>query len=657
MARTDIEAVVSYSPAFRRNTVALEILRAYVRFLRSACERAPPKLEAAYKESLLKAGSCAELRVALSVLTDLRAQKWTFRNRGDAVKLIRPPREPAQIDREVTREAHGVERDAQFASAAIRDFVQQLERRRRHKNGWVSIFSLMRDGRELAEALRSTRAIGDADLRVTKLKDAVDPYLQFVDSSGTCGITGFRLADIWRYFRYTWATTYQPVPGRNMSFLIRDRARETHPVVGIAALASPVVNLTVRDKWLGWHEDVFLGEFSSRTQDSQFKWVMEGLRRLKAAIYIDDLLTDGLLNNRILNEPTELDVASLIAEAKAVRALHKKLPMTRRLKHDPKEDDWLERAKTHLFRSKRCEALAEALQVRIHLADAGFDPSKPESVRQLVRSKGGRRALQMLRRQLKSENVGNQVMDISVCGAIAPYSYLLGGKLVAMMMLSPEVRNAYARRYRDQSSVIASSMAGRAIRRAPQMIALTTTSLYGIQPNQYTRAAVPTADSSYSVAFKSLGITEGQGSYHFSSRTIREMDRLLASRGESINRIFGEGVNPRMRIIRTALDMCGFSSDQLLWHGTPRVVYGATLATNAKDVLLGWSQSPRYALNGDASKETSRIANYWRERWLDKRIDRPEVLEQVEAESLTYPIVHRARVRMPAEDEQQLLFE
>jgi hypothetical protein len=103
--------------------------------------------------------------------------------------------------------------------------------------------------------------------------------------------------------------------------------------------------------------------------------------------------------------------------------------------------------------------------------------------------------------------------------------------------------------------------------------------------------------------------------------------------------------------------MCGFSSDQLLWHGTPRVVYGATLATNAKDVLLGWSQSPRYALNGDASKETSRIANYWRERWLDKRIDRPEVLEQVEAESLTYPIVHRARVRMPAEDEQQLLFE
>jgi hypothetical protein len=135
------------------------------------------------------------------------------------------------------------------------------------------------------------------------------------------------------------------------------------------------------------------------------------------------------------------------------------------------------------------------------------------------------------------------------------------------------------------------------------------------------------------------------------------MDRLLASRGESINRIFGEGVNPRMRIIRTALEMCAFDANQLLWHGTPRVVYGAALAANAKDVLLGWAQAPRYVHNGDATKETERIVSYWRERWLNKRIERSAVIEQVRAESLAYPVVHRARVRMPTEDEQPSLFE
>jgi len=30
--------------------------------------------------------------------------------------------------------------------------------------------------------------------------------------------------DIWRYFRYTWLTPYNTVPGRNINFLIRKRS-------------------------------------------------------------------------------------------------------------------------------------------------------------------------------------------------------------------------------------------------------------------------------------------------------------------------------------------------------------------------------------------------------------------------------------------------
>src|SRR4051812_28501983 len=45
--------------------------------------------------------------------------------------------------------------------------------------------------------------------------------------------TGLRLMDVWRYFRHTWTNQYTSVPGRTMVFLVRDRASENHPVIGI----------------------------------------------------------------------------------------------------------------------------------------------------------------------------------------------------------------------------------------------------------------------------------------------------------------------------------------------------------------------------------------------------------------------------------------
>jgi len=61
--------------------------------------------------------------------------------------------------------------------------------------------------------------------------------------------------DIWRYFRYTWLTPYNTVPGRNINFLIRNAAKPKHPVMGIATLASPMMNLSVRDNYIGWTID------------------------------------------------------------------------------------------------------------------------------------------------------------------------------------------------------------------------------------------------------------------------------------------------------------------------------------------------------------------------------------------------------------------
>jgi hypothetical protein len=43
------------------------------------------------------------------------------------------------------------------------------------------------------------------------------------------------------------------------------------------------------------------------------------------------------------------------------------------------------------------------------------------------------------------------VMDAFILGAVPPYSYLLGGKLVAMLAASNEVRQAFREKYRGQA--------------------------------------------------------------------------------------------------------------------------------------------------------------------------------------------------------------
>ncbi len=61
-----------------------------------------------------------------------------------------------------------------------------------------------------------------------------------------------RLLDIWWYCRYTWSLPFQTQPSRRMFYLVRDAARPYHPIMGIAALGSAVVQISVRDHAIEW---------------------------------------------------------------------------------------------------------------------------------------------------------------------------------------------------------------------------------------------------------------------------------------------------------------------------------------------------------------------------------------------------------------------
>ena len=57
-----------------------------------------------------------------------------------------------------------------------------------------------------------------------------------------------------------------------------------------------------------------------------------------------------------------------------------------------------------------------------------------------------RDALARILRKAKADRVGTAIADLTICGAIPPYNEVLGGKLLAMLMMSPEVVAEYCRR-------------------------------------------------------------------------------------------------------------------------------------------------------------------------------------------------------------------
>jgi hypothetical protein len=593
-----------------------------------------------------------EARFTIHVLLDLVGQGWMVRADRDGVWL-RPP-DKVLPSRDRVRRVHLQERDAQLQDASVREFVERMERRRLTKTGWHSIFSVMRDGRDLRDKLAASLTAASVDEREGVLAQAIQPYLQFITGEETCPHTGLMLRDIWRYFRLTWTNAYKSVPGRSMLVLVRDAAVPNHPVIGIAALGSSVVQQELRDKWIGWHPAQFVETLQSKPNVKTAQRLLQALDALIRDVYTADLLRDGLVTRAELRNPSTDAITRLRDESARARAQHHRYPTT--VANLKGSSDWRAAVTTSLFRSKRADQLASLLSIRRALRT---HPMRTiDQVRSSLTHTEVRDAIRQLVRRIKAVHVGIDMMDITVCGAVAPYNHVLGGKLVCMLLTSPEVVQRYARRYENQASVIASSMKGAAVKRYPRLVALFTTSLYAEGSSQYNRVKIPCeavgGRPEDVVRYEELGHSEGYGSFHFSSSTIREMNVLLSRRieGRRVNSIFGEGVNPLMRKIREALEQTGFPADPILKHGMQRLVYAVKLARNAGDVLLGLTTRPRYLIPHDRHTErTQMIAAFWRARWLSSRINTPGILDAVASHTLAYPVRHGARVPMPADPE------
>ena len=271
-----------------------------------------------------------ELRLMLvsNLLLDLALHGWSVETRRSKIVLLPPDKhdESPVLQKDRIRQKHLIERDAQLSEASVQEFIKGMERRRLTSKGWHSIYSVIRDGEELALNLRRGTDYKDPDERTRYLAGIVDPYLQFVTPDAVCSETGLRLNDIWRYFRHTWINIYRSVPGRNLMVLVRDRAVPNHPVVGIAALASSVIQQSIRDKWIGWDSDTAVAALAANPDRKVIRCLLGQLRSFLKGIYTADLTKDGLLTAKDLKAPSPKVVARLRAEAVRTIKLHRKNP-------------------------------------------------------------------------------------------------------------------------------------------------------------------------------------------------------------------------------------------------------------------------------------------------------------------------------------------
>lgn len=586
------------------------------------------------------------LAAAAHAVLDLIAQGWIVRVDGSTPSLIAPD---AIVDRHSEKQRiqnqELVRRQAQLSQPSVRRFILRMEQPRSHGANLVSIFSLMRDGTEMLEALSASHRTN---------RPAIDPYVQIVDDS-RCDQTGLKLQDIWRYFRHTWSNAYSTVPGRSMAILIRDRATTHHAVIGLAALSSPVVQIAERDKWIGWDSEGVMEEIVERPTLQLANWLTRRLDGAAEEIYTEDLLCDAVIGVDELSVPTFDAIERLKADSERFRSRHHDNAQLRSLRTIA-PDDWLTKAKTDLFRGKRSAALADALEAKLVLTPFFRSDDPLAGLVAAAADSRGRRQLRSLVRRARGERVGTIIADLTVCGAIAPYNALAAGKLVGALAVSPKVLQAYHAKY-ERPSQIASSMAGRPIIRDSRLAFVGTTSLYSTGSSQYNRLFWPATamggDPSATIGFVPIGRSQSFGTSHFSDDTISSFVRLSALEGSGVrvNGLFGEGVSPRLRKVRLGLTVLGWPANDLMKHGRQRLVYGVPLVDNLRDFSLGIDMSPVWLMDVSAQHSDQTVGEWWRQRWCSQRAQRPQVIEQIARQTMARPITHGARVALPpAED-------
>lgn len=581
---------------------------------------------------------------SLSVLIDLSLQGWIFDIENGSLTL---KMENDNIDdKQKLRYRLSAEKNAQFKTPSVAAFIRQMESNKHYQGNEISIRKLIGDKLFLIHQIQNGQRV-------------CDPYIQLVTNDRD-DLTGYKLSDIWRYFRYTWSIPYKTMPGRNLFYLVRDRLQPYHPVIGIFALGNSVLNLTVRDDDIGWTVEAIKKNMAKKTEDTVCEQIIAGTdgRCVKTKISkavesdrehisratkyadqmyplllknIEEAISEIYLKDLKYHRNTKYPTQEKIDELLLMAAEYAEKSINNR--NNERTPVWEEEAKSNLFKRKRAAELAKLLDTK-RIFNEAKGATNFDKLNQLLSYEAGRKAIHTALIANRKRKIGSNMMDIIVCGSIPPYNELLGGKLISILSCSPKVISDYTNRYKKQVSEIASRMKGKRVIRDSKLVYLGTTSLYAVGSSQYNRIKVPLNNDRF-LEFRKMGVTEGFGTVFFSKETTSLFSRLLELQdgGKKINHVFGEGTSPRFRMISRGLSGIGIRAEAFLKHYSPRIVYSINLANNTNEYLLGFDEDVDYGydLNNPAviQQKTQELIDYWYNRWLTTRLTTVDIEQRL----------------------------
>ena len=497
-----------------------------------------------------------------------------------------------------------------------------------------SIDLLVDNGDELKRLFEKVNSLKDENKKVEALKKIIKPEIQHCFLDETCSFTGLRLMDIWRYFRLTWSMPYQTSNARTMPFLVRNGARPNKPIIGIFQLVNPFFNNTGRNSFLRWDnylsaaQEIKNKNLTVNELAEAFLQIID--KSLKETRY-DDLIDDQNLikkpTQKVISKLTDLAEQYRIEENEEEKIQFKKIKIkTRREVETP-----LTKSSEKMYLKKRSKRLSKLLFARMIFNEYNLKKNPKKAITIMLQIQDGQRAMNIALEYIRQGIYSTQAADLNVCGSIAPYNELLGGKLITLLSTSKNVMEKYDENYKKEKSIISSAVAGKDIIKPSKLLFLTVSSLYDVASSQYNRLKLYQKDYpklKTDLIFHEAGLTEGSGSYHISQKTSDLMNELTGKVKKFTKKsISGKGHSHKIRKINIGLRILNIKHEDILMHNQKRRNY-VFFHKNKKNMIKYLYGLRKIENFNHCSSELS-ITDAWIKRWVVKRIQRKESLDKI----------------------------
>lgn len=196
----------------------------------------------------------------------------------------------------------------------------------------------------------------------------------------------------------------------------------------------------------------------------------------------------------------------------------------------------------------------------------------------------------------------NKSMQAQRLGALPPYNYLIGGKMVALAMTSDELRRYYKEKYKDKKTTMRERIID------PDLLFITTTSAFG-KSSIYNRLKYMNQNIAIS-----LGYTKGSGSFHIPEKLYSEIIGFLKENGIDVSTSFGSGPSRKIKLLHIAFRLLNLPDYS--YHNLKREFFLFPLVSNLRNVIHN-KEKPNYY-----QRPLNDLVKYWKERWCIPRTNR-----------------------------------